>query len=295
MKKILALLIAIIIINACAEQETKPQQNTSIKDSSSIKIFEDVPPSVSGLNFSNTITESEGLNAILFDGMMQGAGVGILDANNDNLPDIYFTSNMGSDKLFINKGNLKFEDQTSKAGISSTNWSTGVAIVDINNDGHDDIYVCKFLFDQANRRANVFYINNGDGTFTDRAQQMGIADQGYSIMANFFDYDRDGDLDIYIANQPPNSLKAKKAMKGQIDYQYTDKLYRNEGGKFVDVTTQAGVTNYSYSLSATTIDYNKDGWPDLYIAADYDEPDMLYKNNGNGTFTDISIWLQRIT
>ncbi len=261
---------------------------TEAKNSSQIKIFDEIEPTHSGVNFTNQISENQTLNSLTFDGMLQGAGVAILDANNDDLPDVYFASNMSSDKLYINKGDFKFEDVTSKSGIKALNWSTGVAIVDINNDGYDDVYVCKFLYDEPGRRANVFYINNGDGTFTDRAKDLGVADTGYSIMANFFDYDRDGDLDLYIANQPPNSLQQKEQLKKKINYQFTDKLYRNDGGRFSDVTQQSGITNYSYSLSATTIDYNKDGWPDLYVACDYDEADFFYKNNGNGTFTNVS-------
>ncbi len=288
MNKLLSLTLILLVLSACEDLQTSTVQKSTFQDSSTIKLFENIPSSVSGLTFSNTITENIELNAVLFDGMMHGSGVGILDANSDGLPDIYMGSNMQGDKLFLNKGNFKFEDSTLKAGITPTNWSTGIAIVDINNDGHDDIYVCKYLYDQQDRRANMFYLNNGDGTFTESAKQIGINDNGYSIMANFFDYDRDGDLDLYIANQPPNSLKAKKNLKGKVDYQYTDKLYRNDNGKFVNVTEQAGIKNYCYSLSATTLDYNQDGWPDIYVAVDYDEPDMFFKNNGNGTFTDIS-------
>ena len=261
---------------------------TESRNSAQVKIFNEISTESSGINFINQITENKGFNSVTFDGMLQGAGVGILDANNDGQPDIYFASNMASDKLYINKGDFKFEDVTAQSGIKAINWSTGVAVVDINNDGYDDVYVCKFMYDEPTRRSNVFYINNGDGTFTDKAKAMGVADAGYSIMANFFDYDRDGDLDLYIANQPPNALLLKERLKGKIDYQYTDKLYRNDGGRFTDVTKASGITNYSYSLSATTIDYNKDGWPDLYVACDYDEADFFYKNNGNGTFTNVS-------
>jgi len=258
------------------------------EDSSSIKLLEEIPVEKSGLNFNNKITEDETTNAISFDGMLQGAGVSVLDANNDGLMDVYFASNMEGDKLYINKGDFRFEDQTVKAGIKNKLWSTGVAVVDINNDGWDDIYVCKFLYDEPERRANVFYINNGDGTFTDKAEELGLANKGYGIMANFLDYDRDGDLDVYIANQPPNSLRGKAALKGKIAYGYTDKLYRNDNGSFTDVTDLAGVKNYSYSLSATTFDFNRDGWTDIYVACDYDEPDFLYINNGDGSFTNVT-------
>jgi len=278
-------LLSITLI-CCQPAEAPPRQY--IDDTSSIKIFNEVEAATSGLNFNNQITENSVLNAISFDGMLQGAGVGILDVNNDELPDIYFASNMQNDKLYLNKGDFKFEDISQKAGINVKNWSTGIAVVDINNDGFDDIYVCKFLYDEAVKRRNVFYINNGDGTFTDRAKEMGLADIGYSIMANFFDYDRDGDLDVYIANQPPNSLQGKGSLKNKIDYRFTDKLYKNNNGVFVDVTEASGIKNYSYSLSATTLDYNNDGWSDVYVACDYDEADFFYRNNGNGTFTNVA-------
>lgn len=279
-----ALLIA--LFSAC--QNEKVEERYYPEDSSQVQILEEIPPSESGINFSNTITENETVNAITFDGMLQGAGVAVLDADNDGLMDIFFASNMQGDRLYINKGGFKFEDKTREAGIKNINWSTGVAVVDINADGYDDIYVCKFLYDESERRANLFYINNGDGTFTDKASQMGLADIGYGIMANFLDYDRDGDLDMYLANQPPNSLRGKQALKGKINYGYTDRLFRNENGVFKDVTDIAGVKNYSYSLSATSFDYNNDGWTDIYVACDYDEPDFLYRNNGDGTFTDVA-------
>lgn len=286
MKKLTLLSLLIILSWSCSEQESSTA--VSNVDTSSVKIFEEVLPSTSGIKFNNSLIEDAKLNSITFDGMLQGAGVGILDANKDGLPDVYFAGNMNGDRLYINKGNFNFEDQTSKAGIRDTDWSTGVAVVDINNDGYDDVYVCKFLYDQSERRKNAFYINKGDGTFIDKADAMGVADKGYSIMANFFDYDRDGDLDLYVANQPPNSLQKKEALEGKVDFIYTDRLYRNDGGKFSDVTQESGMTNYTYSLSATTIDFNKDGWPDLYVASDYDEPDLFYKNNGNGTFTNVA-------
>ena len=258
------------------------------EDSSTLQLLEEIPASTSGLDFSNTITEDRAVNAITFDGMLQGAGVAVLDANNDGLMDVFFASNMQGDRLYINKGNFKFEDQTKEAGIKNENWSTGIAIVDINNDGYDDIYVCKFLYDESSKRANQFYINNGDGTFTDKAAEMGLADMGYGIMANFFDYDNDGDLDMYLANQPPNSLKGKSELKGKINYAYTDRIYRNDNGRFTDVTDYTGIKNYSYSLSATVFDFNNDGWLDIYVACDYDEPDFLYMNNGKGGFTNVA-------
>lgn len=300
MKKalLIGLGLLILLLQACQDPNTTvspssthsstSQNNKQATSGESVKIFNLTSNTSNGISFSNTITETQAMNSLTFEGMLQGAGVGVLDINNDGLQDIYFAANMSSDKLYLNKGNLKFEDVTTASGITAQNWSTGVAVVDINGDGYDDIYVCKFMYDDPSRRHNVFYINNKNGTFTDRAKEMGLDDSGYSIMANFFDYDRDGDLDVYIANQPPNSIEGKKQIKQKVDYTFTDKLYRNDGGKFTDVTQAAGITNYTYSLSATNIDFNKDGWPDIYIACDYDEADLFLKNNGNGTFSNVS-------
>lgn len=280
------LLVIISSLFSCKDE--KSTSRIFPEDSSQYQILEEIPAAESGIHFSNTITEDASVNAITFDGMLQGAGVGVLDANNDGLMDVFFASNMTGDKLYINKGDFKFEDQTIKAGIKNMNWSTGIAVVDINADGWDDIYVCKFLYDEDGKRANLFYINNGDGTFSERAKEMGLDDTGFGIMANFFDYDNDGDLDMYLANQPPNSLTGKSQLKGKLNYRYTDKLYRNDGNKFEDVTDFAGIKNYSYSLSATTFDFNKDGYKDIYVACDYDEPDYLYLNQGNGTFKNVA-------
>jgi len=281
------LLYTLIFVFASCGDEASPDR-VYPNDSSEFTLLEKIPEAQSGLDYSNSITEDPTVNAISFDGMLQGAGVGILDVDNDGLMDVFFASNMEGDRLYRNLGNFKFEDITQSAGIKKADWSTGVAVVDINGDGWDDIYVCKFLYDDASRRANQFYINNQDGTFTDKAGELGLDDKGYGIMANFFDYDKDGDLDMYLANQPPNSLQGKSDLKGKVDYSYTDRLYRNDNGRFTDVTDLSGVKNYSYSLSATTFDFNKDGWTDIYVACDYDEPDLLYVNNGNGTFSNVA-------
>lgn len=268
----------------------KKAENSSMSiDSSSVQILQALPSNQTKVNFNNKVIETQAANSANYEGFLQGAGVAMLDVNNDGLEDIYFAGNTEGDRLYLNKGNFEFEDITIKSGIhQNKNWSTGLSVVDINADGYDDIYVCKFLFDNKTALKNVFYINNKDGSFTDQAAQLGVDDAGYSIAANFFDYDRDGDLDLYVANQPPNSLSAKGALKGKKDFQYTDNLYRNDGQRFTKVTEAAGIKNYTYSLSATSFDYNQDGWIDLYVTSDYEEPDFLWKNNGDGTFTDVS-------
>ncbi|MBT8189449.1 MAG: VCBS repeat-containing protein, partial [Bacteroidia bacterium] len=176
MNKLIPIFIAVVFFFFSCSQEDKPVSTNS----SEVQLLQSLSSSETGLNFNNRIIETETTNAITFDGMLQGAGVAVLDVNKDGLQDIYFASNMEGDKLYLNKGDFSFEDITSKAGISPANWTTGVAVVDINNDGYDDIYVCKFLYDEAQKRQNVFYINNGDGTFTNQASQMGLADIGYS-------------------------------------------------------------------------------------------------------------------
>ena len=296
MRKLLILFGLLLMLSNCADTDSatsssnKPAESSTAKNTNSknVQIYSSVSSSSSGIRFNNQLTETANLNPITHDGMLQGAGVGILDYDNDGLQDIYFASNMESDRLYRNLGNFKFEDVTKSSGIVAENWSTGIAVVDINNDGYDDVYVCKFMYDDEKRRHNKLYINQKNGQFKDMAKAYGIDDTGHSIMANFFDYDRDGDLDLYVANQPPNSLQQKGILKGRVDYKYTDKLYRNDGNRFTNVTNASGIKNSCYSLSATTIDFNKDGWPDLYVAADYYEADLFYKNNGNGTFTNVA-------
>ncbi|RLD21057.1 MAG: hypothetical protein DRI69_04945, partial [Bacteroidetes bacterium] len=175
-----------------------------------------------------------------------------------------------------------------KAGIAPHNgWSTGVSFGDVNGDGWQDIYVCQFLWPDIDRRPNKLYINNGDGTFTERAREYGVNDAGLSINSVMFDYDNDNDLDLYVVNQPPNHREKRKAFANKRDYKYSGRLYRNDDNKkFTDVTGKAGLANFGYGLGAVATDLNNDGWTDLYCAFDYDEPDLLFINNGNGTFTN---------
>jgi enediyne biosynthesis protein E4 len=293
MKLSYALLLQFLFISlffSCTETDTIPQPTLSGVNSEEIKLFELVPPTQSGISFSNQIKEDLSVNFFNYDAVYQGAGVAVGDINNDGLQDIFFAGNMEQDKLYLNKGDFKFEDITQKAKIQKAKeWSTGVYMVDVNGDGWLDIYICRFLFDDWTLRKNKLYINNKDLTFTENGEKYGIADAGFSTSANFFDMDNDGDLDLYVANQPPNSTAGKKALKGKRDTRYTDNLYRNNGNEtFTNITKEAGITNYSFSLSVTAGDLDNDGLIDLYVASDYSEPDYFYRNNGNGTFTNIA-------
>ncbi len=287
--KIPTLVIVTLFLSlASCQQDEKDSSTINQTRAKNIKLFELKTSAQTGITFNNTITETEQINNLIYDAVHQGGGVAAADFNNDGMIDLFFTGNMSLDRLYINKGNLKFEDITNTANVNKgDNWSTGVAVADVNNDGWMDIYVCKFLLENVEQRKNHLYINNGDLTFTESAEKYGIADIGYGINANFFDYDKDGWLDLYIANQPPNHAAVKKQLKGKKDTKYTDRLYKNNGdGTFTDVTRAAGITNYSFTLSATVGDINNDGWLDIYVACDYEEPDMMFINNGDGTFTN---------
>lgn len=284
-----ALLVAFLFLLAACNDDSKLPTVTESKDSTKVKLFEKVPASKSGVTFNNLLVEDFNYNHIRYDVVYQGAGVATGDINNDGLPDFFITSNMKPDKLYLNKGGMQFEDITEKAGITfDGKWSTGVTMADVNSDGLLDIYVCKYLLDKPEHRANSLYINNGDLTFTEKAAEFGIADQGYSTTANFFDYNKDGHLDLYVGNQPPVSRLQKTVQSQKINYVYTDRLYKNNGnGTFTDVTETSGIQNYNFTLAVTVSDINNDTWPDIYIACDFEEPDVYYQNNGDGTFTNV--------
>jgi hypothetical protein len=243
-----------------------------------------------GIDFNNQLNEDNSFNYFTYPYIYMGGGVSVGDINNDNLDDIYFTGNMTSNKLYLNKGNLNFEDITLTSGTSGDNrWYTGSTMVDINNDGFLDIYVSVAGLD--GKKNNELYINNGDNTFTEMAGEYGVDDIGNGVQATFLDYDKDGDLDLYVANYPMTPFDAPRSyyyykMKNTDDYE-TDNLYRNDGLSFARVTEEAGIRTYGLTLSATVGDLNNDSYPDIYISNDFSSPDFMYMNNGDGTFTDI--------
>jgi len=254
----------------------------------------------SGIDFNNKVVDGELENSFYFRNFYNGGGVAIGDVNNDSLPDVMLTSNMGENKLYINRGSFHFEDVTAKAGISQDSmWSTGAVMADVNADGWLDIYVCNSGHMKTGWRKNQLWINNRNGTFTENAAIYGLDISAYSTQSSFFDYDLDGDLDMFLINNSPMPINnlgyenrrdlfdsdwpVAQFLKGGGDH-----LYRNDGGKFVEVTKQAGIhgTLMSFGLGVTIGDVNDDGYPDVYVANDSYERDYLYINQKNGTFKD---------
>jgi len=259
------------------------------------KLFTKLSEDKTGINFRNLLKEDNPeFNIVLYPYFYNGGGVAVGDINNDGLPDICFTGNMVKNRLYLNKGNFTFEDITEKSGIAAKEgWCTGVTMVDVNGDGKLDIYLCRSGLSNAAFRKNLLFINNGDLTFSEKAADYGIDDAGYSTQASFFDYDKDGDLDMMLINQSTPEFSKGKIEYVQMRSQKADstlrnKLFRNDNGHFTDVSTQAGITSnvLSFSLGVSTADINKDGWPDIYIANDFKEPDYYFVNNKNGTFTE---------
>ncbi len=266
-------------------------------------LFEQIPSSHSGIHFNNLITENDSINPLDLVNIYNGSGIGIGDFNNDGLPDIYFSGSMVSNKLYLNKGDFKFEDITAAAGVGGAGrWGRGVSIIDINNDGLPDIYVCNTLSKDSVKRTNLLYINlgnnkNGQPHFKEMAKEYGLNIHLQSTMASFFDYDNDGDLDMYLtvneASVNDNPNRFRPIIKDGT-HRSTGKLYRNDGSSslnhpvFHDVSMQAGIKIEGYGHATTIADINQDGWKDIYVTNDFLSNNILYINNHNGTFTDRS-------
>ena len=281
---ILAGIFHLLLISGCShDDEASPET-----------LFTLVDPSHSGIAFTNKLTFSNEFNIYTYRNYYNGGGVALGDVNNDGLIDIYLTGNQVSNKLFLNKGNFQFEDITEKAGVAGNQtWSTGVAMADVNSDGLLDIYVCSSGNIQGGlNKQNELFINQGDLTFREMAESMGVADKGYTTHAAFFDYDRDGDLDLYILNnsyQAIGSFNLKKNERDKRDPLGGDKLMRNDSGKFTDVSQEAGIYGsvIGFGLGVTVGDVNKDQWPDIFVSNDFFERDYLYINNQDGTFKEV--------
>lgn len=285
-------LVGLFLLGAC--------KNGKLQFGDEPPLFTLMDSTETGFFFWNEIYEKEELNALNYGYFYNGGGVAVGDINNDGLPDVYMVGNTFGGRLYVNDGNLKFHQITQTSNTYSDGFIHGVTMADVNQDGFLDIYICRTMTMNDSQRANKLFINNGDETFTERAYEYGIADRGFSTHANFFDYDKDGDLDLYVLN---HSIEYDRAMgiitKEQRDrkmntlsdqeYEQTvSKLYRNNGDNtFTDVSRQSGVADIFFGLSATVADVNNDGWPDLYCTSDFADQDHMYINQGDGTFRDV--------
>lgn len=298
MNQCILLSMALAVLAACSTNDSAINAD---KDSIQHTItFHTLTPDESGIQFTNTITETDSFNLFNYEYIYNGGGVAAGDINNDGLTDLYFTGNQVSDKLYLNKGNLKFEDITATAigKKAEEGWRTGVVMADVNNDGLLDIYVSRSgLPKDKSLLGNLLYVNNGDLTFTESAASYGIDVRKNTTQSAFFDYDNDGDLDLYVMNHLYNQVNvsgpsAQPANLQQVRAgfdQFSDVLLRNDNGKFTDVSQQAGIYNYAFGLGLAIADLNNDGYEDIYVSNDYSAPDFMYMNQGDGTFKN-EIW-----
>ncbi|MGB0930027.1 MAG: VCBS repeat-containing protein [Chitinophagales bacterium] len=309
--------VACWMLNSCnSDQPTNTDPKTSTIEaeqnattSNTAKLFTFLSPQKTGISFANEIQQSKDMNIIYYDYLFNGGGVAVADFNKDGLQDVYFTGNLVPNKLYLNKGNFQFEDITEEAkvdgwyvlpnGKKRSTWSSGATIVDINNDGWLDIYVCKSgSYNNDEARRNLLFVNNGEEggglKFTERAKEFGVDDTGHSTQATFLDYDQDGDLDLYVLNHAVyfTSISMGEAfLRTDQDRAELQKVsshfYENQGnGKFVEATGKAGLLRYGYGLGVVASDLNNDGWTDLYVSCDFSTPDFLFINNQDGTFRD---------
>ncbi|MEZ5013910.1 MAG: FG-GAP-like repeat-containing protein [Chitinophagales bacterium] len=261
-------------------------------DGESGKMFDILTSKTTGITFNNELIETFDLNYYRYGYSYNGGGVGVGDINNDGLEDLYFCGNVVPDRIYLNKGDMHFEDITASSGINGKpGWSTGVTFVDINCDGFLDIYVCRARYEDAEKRRNVLYVNNGDNTFTERAAEYGLDDDSYSTHANFFDADNDGDLDLYLVTHPTDfkdKNKQKNYQKIEEGINTSNHFYRNDNGKYVECHKEVGINNHGFGLSVTAGDINNDGWMDVFVGNDYIMHDYTYLNQGDGTFKESS-------
>ncbi len=279
-KAFFALCVASSVLLAC-----EPQQ----------PLFVSLPASETGIDFANALEVNDSFNAVIFEYIYNGGGVAAGDLNGDGLADLYFTGNQVSSRLYLNRGNFQFEDVTVAAGVGTQRWCTGVAMADVNQDGWTDLYVSVAGFEKPEAEmANLLFIHQGLDDrgiprFSQQAAAYGLADTGYGTQAAFFDYDRDGDLDAYQLNNAMEKFNRNRIREKATDGSgaSNDRLYRNNGdGTFTDVSREAGILTEGYGLGITVTDFNQDGWPDVYCANDFLSNDLMWVNNGDGTFTN---------
>ena len=275
----------VCLCSSCAGPEN---ETANVSDA---KLFKRLSPEATGIIFENSLSFTEDFNVFLYRNFYNGGGVAIADFDNDGLADVFITSNMGDNKLFLNHGNWKFEDITEKAGVKGSRiWSTGVSVADVNSDGLLDIYVCNAGDIDGQNRENELFINNGNLVFTEQAASYGLADKGFSTHAAFFDFDKDSDLDCYVLNNSyhPVSSLGYRNLRHVRDEFGGHKLFRNDNGHFKDISEEAGIYGsvIGFGLGVTVGDVNQDNWLDLYISNDFYERDYLYINNRHGGFTE---------
>jgi hypothetical protein len=285
-----ALFICLLLLDACSHEEND------------LPRFKQLTPAQTGVTFANTILTDDSMNVRTDVYLYNGAGVAVGDIDNDGLPDLFFTGNLVSSRLYTNQGHMRFADITESAGVKTTGWATGATMVDIDNNGYLDIYVSVSGSERSKGkdRANLLFLNNGDRTFTEAAARYGIADTGFSAHAVFFDYNGDGYLDLFLLNNSPQDFARGAADTHPLGVRSDspggyNHLYRNNGnGTFTDVSGAAGILRQvGYGLGAVVADLNRDGRPDLYVSNDVAPNDVLYVNNGDGTFTDkAGAWLK---
>ena len=293
-----SLALTLIIVFSCNNEVKEKDISKDKVNDNNLPLFSKLDSQHTGIDFNNVNEENTKYNVYEYDYYYNGGGVAIADFNNDNLQDVIFTANMSSYKLYVNKGDFKFEDisETSNINSKERGWTTGVTTLDINQDGFEDIYVCRSGWFDENQKdiiSNLLFINNGDLTFTESAKEYGLDGLYYSTQACFFDFDNDGDLDLYLLNHPnvfdENGIrKGGKFLELPIEDKFSDQFYINENNKFVNVTKKHGLLNRAHGLGVLSFDYNNDGFSDIFISNDYKMPNYILENQQGKGFKDVT-------